>query len=309
MDILIGTLQQGMLFALLSMGIYIAFKILNIPDLTTEGSFTFGTAVSAMLTTMGHPLLGILCGTLAGFCAGIVTGLLQTKCGIHPVLSGILTMSGLYSINMWVLGETPSVSLISTPQKPMETVFSLVGGLFPTLSDDIVKLIVTSAVTILVALILTWFFKTRTGLSIRAAGDNDTMVRASSINVDGIKILAIAVANACIGLCGALYTQFQRFADINGGMGMLVVGLASVIIGEVFAGKKGVAIGLIGAIAGSVIYRGIIAVCTYYDIFPAYMLKLAAALIVAVALSVPAVSSTLKLIKSKKGTKGNSGNA
>lgn len=309
MDIIIGTAQQGLLFGLLAMGIYIAFKILDIPDLTAEGSFTFGISVSAMVTINGHPVLAVVAGTAAGFFAGIVTGLLQTKCKIHPVLAGILTMSGLYSINMWVLGETPSVSLISTPQTPVDTIFSLFGNLLPGIPEGISKLLLIAVITAVICLVLIWFFKTRTGLSIRAAGDNDTMVRASSINVDIVKILAIAIANACVGMCGAVYAQFQRFADINSGVGMLVVGLASVIIGEVFAGKKGVTAGLICAVAGSVIYRGIIAVCTYYDVFPAYMLKLVAAAIVAVALTVPAVSAAVKLSKSKKKIKENTKNA
>lgn len=309
MSIILGTLHQGLLFGLLAIGIYIAFRILNIPDLTAEGSFTFGIAVSAAVTIAGHPLLAILAGTGAGFLAGIITGLFQTKCGIHPVLAGILTMSGLYSINMWVLGEQPNVTFISSAQNTIETVFSLPKKLFPDMDDDIVKLIVIAVITAAVSVLLILFFKTRTGLSIRAAGNNDTMVRASSINVDRIKILAIAIGNSCIGMCGAVYAQYQRFADINSGSGMLVVGLASVIIGEVFAGKGGVTAGIICAVAGSVIYRGIIAVATYYDIFPAYMLKLVAAVIVAVALTIPAVKSAAALARSKKRVKGGAKNA
>lgn len=303
MSIILGTLQQGILFGLLAIGIYIAFRILDIPDLTAEGSFTFGIAVSAVVTIAGHPLLAILAGTAAGFAAGILTGIFQTKCGIHPVLAGILTMSGLYSINTWVLGEQPSINLISSPQNPVNTVFSIFEEMLSGIDKDIVRLGVIFVITAIVSLILILFFKTRTGLSIRAAGDNDTMVRASSINVDRVKILALAVGNSCIGMCGAIYAQYQRFADINSGAGMLVVGLASVIIGEVFVGKKGVTLGIIFAVVGSVVYRGIIAAATYYDIFPAYMLKLVAAVIVAAALTIPAVKNRIKLAKSKKAIK------
>lgn len=301
MSIILGTLQQGLLFGLLAVGIYISFRILNIPDLTTEGSFTFGLAVSAMITIKGHPFLAILAGAASGFLAGVITGLLQTKCKIHPVLAGILTMSGLYSINMWVMGEKANVTLISTPQQPVNTVFSLIEEKLGITDSDISELIIIAVITAAVCALLILFFKTQTGLSIRAAGNNDTMVRASSINVDRIKILAIAISNLCIGMCGAVYAQYQRFADINSGVGMLVVGLASVIIGEVFTGKRGVTAGIIFAVIGSVIYRAIIAAATHYDIFPAYMLKLVAALIVAVALTIPAVKSYITIAKSKKG--------
>lgn len=301
MSIILGTLQQGILFGLLAVGIYISFRILNIPDLTTEGSFTFGLAVSAMITIKGHPFLAILAGAASGFLAGVITGLLQTKCKIHPVLAGILTMSGLYSINMWVMGEKANVTLISTPQQPVNTVFSLIEEKLGITDSDISELIIIAVITAAVCALLILFFKTQTGLSIRAAGNNDTMVRASSINVDRIKILAIAISNLCIGMCGAVYAQYQRFADINSGVGMLVVGLASVIIGEVFTGKRGVTAGIIFAVIGSVIYRAIIAAATHYDIFPAYMLKLVAALIVAVALTIPAVKSYITIAKSKKG--------
>lgn len=301
MSIILGTLQQGLLFGLLAVGIYISFRILNIPDLTTEGSFTFGLAVSAMITINGHPFLAILVGAASGFLAGVITGLLQTKCKIHPVLAGILTMSGLYSINMWVMGEKANVTLISTPQQPVNTVFSLIEEKLGIADKDISELIIIAVITAVMCVLLILFFKTQTGLSIRAAGNNDTMVRASSINVDRIKILAIAISNLCIGMCGAVYAQYQRFADINSGVGMLVVGLASVIIGEVFTGKRGVTAGIIFAVIGSVIYRAIIAAATHYDIFPAYMLKLVAALIVAVALTIPAVKSYITIARSKKG--------
>lgn len=301
MSIILGTLQQGLLFGLLAVGIYISFRILNIPDLTTEGSFTFGLAVSAMITINGHPFLAILAGAASGFLAGVITGLLQTKCKIHPVLAGILTMSGLYSINMWVMGEKANVTLISTPQQPVNTVFSLIEEKLGIADKDISELIIIAVITAVMCALLILFFKTQTGLSIRAAGNNDTMVRASSINVDRIKILAIAISNLCIGMCGAVYAQYQRFADINSGVGMLVVGLASVIIGEVFTGKRGVTAGIIFAVIGSVVYRAIIAAATHYDIFPSYMLKLVAALIVAVALTIPAVKSYITIAKSKKG--------
>ncbi|MGN1087019.1 MAG: ABC transporter permease, partial [Porcipelethomonas sp.] len=178
MSIILGTLQQGLLFGLLAVGIYISFRILNIPDLTTEGSFTFGLAVSAMITINGHPFLAILAGAASGFLAGVITGLLQTKCRIHPVLAGILTMSGLYSINMWVMGEKANVTLISTPQQPVNTIFSFIEEKLGITSSDISELVIIAVITAAVCALLILFFKTQTGLSIRAAGNNDTMVRA-----------------------------------------------------------------------------------------------------------------------------------
>ena len=251
MTLWIGSLQLGLLYGIMAIGIYISFRILNTPDLTAEGSFTFGLAVSAIVTVSGHPFLGIILAVLAGALAGAVTAFLQTKLFIHPVLAGILTMSGLYSINLWVMGGSSNLSLI--------------------------------------------------GLCIRAVGDNAAMVSASSINVDRTKLIGFCVSNALIGLSGAIIAQYQGYADINSGMGILVVGLASVIIGEVFLGRRGVSMGIVAAILGSVVYRFIIAWATKSSFFPAYMLKLVSAVIVAIALAIPAFKYYKEIRKIKKG--------
>ncbi len=284
MTLLIGSLQLGFLYSIMVMGIYISFRILNIPDLTTEGSFTFGLAFSTIITVGGHPLLALAASALAGAAAGVVTGLLQTKLDIHPVLAGILTMSGLYSINLFVMGGASNVTLLNSV-----TVFGMLQDLFPGMSKDAGKLVISIAAALLVLLILVLFFKTSLGLSIRATGDNADMVRASSINVDAVKMTALALSNACIGLSGGLIAQYQSFADINSGVGILVVGLASVIIGETFLRKRTVTVGFISAIVGSIVYRYIIAIATKSNFFPAYMLKLVSAVIVAIALAVPAI--------------------
>ena len=284
MTLLIGSLQLGFLYSIMVMGIYISFRILNIPDLTTEGSFTFGLAFSTIITVGGHPLLALAASALAGAAAGIVTGLLQTKLDIHPVLAGILTMSGLYSINLFVMGGASNVTLLNSV-----TVFGMLQDLFPGMSKDAGKLVISIAAALLVLLILVLFFKTSLGLSIRATGDNADMVRASSINVDAVKMTALALSNACIGLSGGLIAQYQSFADINSGVGILVVGLASVIIGEVFLRKRSVTIGFASAILGSIVYRYIIAIATKSSFFPAYMLKLVSAIIVTLALALPAL--------------------
>lgn len=284
MTLLIGSLQLGFLYSIMVLGIYISFRILNIPDLTTEGSFTFGLAASSVLTIAGHPLLGLVGALAAGAAAGVVTGFLQTKLDIHPVLAGILTMSGLYSINLFVMGGASNLTLLNSV-----TIFNLVQDMFPALSKDAAKLIVAIIAVVLVVIILILFFKTSLGLSIRATGDNADMVRASSINVDAVKMISLAISNGCIALCGGLIAQYQSFADINSGVGMLVVGLASVIIGEAFLGRRSLKVGFISAVVGSIVYRYIIAIATKSDMFPAYMLKLVSAIIVTIALAVPAI--------------------
>lgn len=296
MTIILGTAQLGFIYGLLALGIYISFRVLNIPDLTAEGSFTFGLAVSSVLATAGHPWIGLLAAVAAGCLAGVVTGLFQIKCHIHPVLAGILTMSGLYSVNMFVMGERANITLIG-----IDTVFTDVASLIPSVDKNIVKLIIAIVLTLIGTVLAVMFFRTHLGLCIRAAGDNETMVRSSSINVDYVKVIALAVSNAFIALCGGVIAQYQNFADINSGVGILVVGLASVIIGEVILGKKSVTIGLVSAVTGSIIYRIIIALATTYTPLSAYMLKLVSALIVAIALSVPAIKQTILLQKTKKG--------
>ena len=294
MTLLIGSLQLGFLYSIMVLGIYISFRILNIPDLTTEGSFTFGLAASSILTAAGHPLLGLVGALIAGALAGSVTGFLQTKLDIHPVLAGILTMSGLYSINLFVMGGASNVTLLNN-----DTVFTLFLKVFPFMSKDAVKLFVAIAAVVIVTVLLTVFFKTSLGLSIRATGDNADMVRASSINVDAVKMIALAISNACIAFCGGLIAQYQSFADINSGVGILV-GLASVIIGEAFFGYRSLMIGFISAIVGSIVYRYIIALATKSDMFPAYMLKLISAIIVTIALAVPAIKAKMANDKLKR---------
>ena len=284
MTLLIGSLQLGFLYSIMVMGIYISFRILNIPDLTTEGSFTFGLAFSTICAVAGHPFLGLFAALIAGGAAGIVTGLLQTKLSIHPVLAGILTMSGLYSINLFVMGGASNVTLLNSP-----TIFNRFQELLPAVGKDGIRLIVSVLMTLIVLVLLSLFFKTSLGLSIRATGDNADMVRASSVNVNMVKCVALAISNGCIGLSGGLIAQYQSFADINSGVGILVVGLASVIIGEAFLRRRSVTVGFVSTILGSIIYRYIIALATKSSFFPAYMLKLVSAIIVTLALALPAL--------------------
>ncbi len=300
MTLFLGSLQLGLLYGILAIGIYISFRILNVPDLTTEGSFTFGLATSAMCAIGGHYILGIFLSIAAGALAGIVTGILQTKCRIHPILSGIITMSGLYTVNLAVMKNAVNVSLIGKDE-----IFTVISAALENMSRDAVRCIVSFIFAAVVCLIMIWFFKTHIGLCIRATGDNEAMVSSSSINVDATKIISLAISNGCVGLSGGLLAQYQGFADINSSVGILVVGLASVIIGEVIMGRRGVTIGIISAVIGSIIYRYIIALATASHIFPAFALKLVSAVIVAIALSIPAVKQAIALSKIKKEARRN----
>lgn len=306
----LGGLQEGLFYALLAMGVFISFRILNTPDLTTEGSYTLGVAVSAVLTVAGHPVLGLVCAFLAGALAGSVTGVLQTKVGIHPILAGILTMSGLYTINTAVMGGKPDVTLTKT------TIFNKLYEVFNinlqafnkdraafTMAKEITVLIVAAVLAIAVLIALIWFFRTHVGLCIRATGNNEAMVRSSSINAGGMKILGLAVANGCTALAGGVMTQSGGFATISNGAGVLVVGLASVIIGEAIIGKRGVTVGLMSVILGSVLYQCLIRLATSLNVFPAYYLKLVSAVIVAFALALPMLKENFARHHRKGGAK------
>ena len=295
MTLLLGSLQLGLLYGILAIGVYISFRILNVPDLTTEGSFTFGLATSAMCALSGHFVFGIVFSIFSGALAGCITGFLQTKCRIHPILSGIITMSGLYTINLAVMKNAVNVSLIGKTE-----LFSYVMEKMPQLSRDTVKTALALIFALIVCIIIIRFFKTHIGLCIRATGDNEAMVSSSSINVDATKIFALAISNACVGLSGGLMAQYQGYADINSSVGILVVGLASVIIGEVIFGRRSVTIGIISAVVGSIVYRYIMALATATHIFPAFALKLVSACIVGIALSIPAVKEAAALSKIKK---------
>ncbi len=289
MTLFLGSLQLGLIYALLSIGIFIAFRVLDIPDLSAEGTFTFGLTVSAAVTLMGHPMLAIFLGAGAGFLGGFATAIFQTKLLIHPILAGILTMSGLYSINIAAMGSSSNLSLVG-----IDTLFRLAFNLFPQVDRDIVRLAIALIFCVSIVLFLAYFFKTYLGLCVRATGDNEAMVRASSIHVDNIKILALGLSNACIGMSGALLAQYQGFADISSGIGIIAVGLASVIIGEKLFGTRGITWGLFSVVLGSIVYRLIVAIALKSNLFPAYYLKLISALIVAIALAIPAIQFHLK---------------
>lgn len=278
MDFLLDAVLLGVEYAMLALGVYITFRLLNLPDLTVDGSFALGMAVSTVFAAAGHTHLGLLCGALAGALAGIVTAFLQTACRIHPVLAGILTMSGLYTVNITVLGG-PNVSLLNAPR-----FYEALGG----------EACAVMVITLAVFLLLAAFFQTVAGLCIRAAGSNEDMVRASSINTVAVRFGALALSNSLVALSGGVLAQCQGFGDVGAGSGMIVIGLASVILGEVVCGRRGVVIGLASAVLGSVMYRMILALALRYNIMNANALRLLSALIVAATLAVPAVRAGLR---------------
>ena len=205
--IISGALELGGIFALLSLGLFISFKVLNIPDLTVDGSFTVGCAVSAVTTLSLSPLLGILFAFISGVIAGVFTGLLITKLKINPILSGILTQTALYSLNLRIMNQTPNISLLdkSTIFTPFES------------ENGIGKIILIYFIVFIIVGLLSYLLKTQLGLALRACGDNEDMVRASSIDTDKMKIIGLGLANGLVGLSGALYTQQQMYADITAG--------------------------------------------------------------------------------------------
>jgi putative ABC transport system permease protein len=293
-----GALELGFIYALVALALFLSYSILDIADLTTDGCFTLGCAVGATVCLSGHPFLSLLAAMAAGACAGFVTAFLQTKMGVPSILAGIITNTGLYTVNLWVMGFSSNLSLFKS-----NTIFSLakeaIGGMW-------YKLIVAAVITIIAAILLVLFLSTRLGISIRATGDNPDMVRASSVNPAFMVTVGLCIANALTALSGAVLGQYQKSCDINLGTGMVIIGLASLIIGETIFGKKGMFRWTLGVILGSIIYRFIIAVALRFNV-PAECLKLVSAIIVAIAIASPAIKSNLafrrrkyKAIRSRK---------
>ena len=282
--VIMSALELGFIYALVALALYLSFRVLNIADMTTDGTFTLGCAVSATVAVAGHPLLAFPLAMLAGACAGGVTALLQTKLKIPSILAGIITNTGLYTVNLAVMGFSSNVNMLRTP-----TLFTLMQPVF----GNFYKLIPSAIITVVVGVLLVLFLKTRLGLSIRATGDNPDMVRASSINTGFTITIGLCLANAMTALSGAVLAQYQKTADINLGTGMVIIGLASLIIGETLMPKGKPWMKAMGAIIGSILYRFIIAIALRLDL-PSECLKLISATIVALAIGLPAMKGSLK---------------
>ena len=279
-----SALELGCIYALVALALFLSFRVLNIADMTTDGSFTLGCAVSATVAVAGHPLLALPAAMLAGACAGSVTALLQTRLKIPSILAGIITNTGLYTVNLAVMGFSSNVNMMRTA-----TLFTMVQSSL----GSFYKLIPAAAITLTVGIALSLFLKTRLGLSIRATGDNPDMVRASSINTGLTVTIGLMMSNSMTALGGAVLAQYQKTADINLGTGMVIIGLASLIIGETLLPRGKTWVKVMGAILGSVLYRFIIALALRLDL-PSECLKLISATIVALAIGLPAIKAAAK---------------
>ena len=277
-------LELGFQYALVAMALFLSYRVLDIADLTTDGTFVLGAATSVTLAAAGHPFLAIPAAMIAGALAGFVTAFLQTRLGVPSILAGIVTNTGLYTINLMVMGWTSNVSLLR-----QDTIFTLfrdtgIGG-------EWYSLILSAAITILAGVLLVLFLGTRLGLSIRATGDNRDMVRASSVNPTFTITVGLCIANALTGLSGAVVGQAQKTADINGGTGIVVIGLACLIIGETVVGRRSMVRGAIAVEVGSVIYRFINAEVLYTKVVPIGCLKLVTAIVVGLAIAMPTLKA------------------
>ena len=282
-----SAIELGLIYSLMVLGLFISYRILNIPDLTVDGSFTLGAAVAVTATLAGHPVLGLLLAALAGAAAGFVTALLQTRMKIQPILAGIITMTALYSINLMVMDNKANLPLAQG-----ESIYHNLPGM-----------LLSGLAAIGVAAVLVLFLQTPAGLAVRATGDNEAMVRSSSINADRMKMAGLSIANACVALSGALIAHYNCYAEVRMGIGMVVIGLASLIVGEIAVGllvrRTNILSGAVAAIVGSVLYRLIIAQALEWN-FSSSSLKLITAIIVAMAMSVPAVKESLRLAKQRR---------
>ena len=285
-------LELGFMYALVSMALFLSYRVLDIADLTTDGSFVLGMAVSVSLAAAGHPFLAIPAAMAAGACAGFVTAFLQTRLGVPSILAGIITNTGLYTVNLMAMGWSSNVNLLK--QQTIFTIFKKTG-----IGGDWYEFILAAVVTVLAGIFIIWFLRTRLGLSIRATGDNRDMVRASSINPAVTVTVGLCIANALTALSGAVVGQLQKSADINGGTGIVVVGLACLIIGETVVGRGTVRRGVVAVVVGSVIYRFIYAVVLKTKVVPIECLKLMTAIIVALAIAAPSLRAWAALKRRK----------
>ena len=290
LDLVLSTVSQGLLWAIMALGVFLTFRVLDIADLSVEGTFPLGAAVAATLIDAGHSVWFAMLIELIAVCiGGTVTALLTTKLKIPALLSGILTMIGLYSVNLMIMGKA------NVPLLRAETVFTLTEDLFGV-SSVVATLIVGLIATTVVGVIMYWFFGTVLGTAIRATGCNPQMARAQGINTNVMVILGLLISNGLVALSGALVAQSNGFADVGMGTGTIVIGLASVIIGEVLFGTRSFKNWLISVVLGSVVYRAVIAIVLELGM-PPNDLKLFTAVLVAIALSLPLIKNKFAIMK------------
>jgi len=278
--VITGVILQGLLYGLMVLGVYISFRVLNFPDLTVDGSFTLGAGTAAILIASGvDPILATLIAPVAGWLAGMVTGVLHSYFGITPLLAGILTMTGLYSVNLRVMG-VPNLPLMRKG-----VLFDLLPA--PGGSQQAVQILFSIFIVLLIIYILYWFLNTEYGQALRGTGDNEAMMRSVGVDTNRMKVIGLALCNSLVAFSGSMIAQYQRFADISMGIGMIIAGLASVIIGEVLLGVKSIQGKLCAVVIGSIVYRFVIALVLEIDFIRVTDLKLFTALLVIIALISP----------------------
>ncbi len=288
MSLLVGAITIGLILALLALGIFISFKIFNFADITAEGSITLGASIAAALIVAGvEPVTATIIAMFGGFVAGALTGIIHTKFNINGLLSGILVMTALYSINLHIMGKS------NLPLLSEDTIITKIEALNLLANKEMTILLATLLIVSLFGIVLYLFLKTNLGTAMRATGNNPQMIRALGVNTNHMIILGLAIANALIALSGAILAQFQGFADVQMGIGMLVWGLASVIIGEAVIGDKSIGSLIVGAVLGSLIFRLLVAIALRWGMNP-NDLKLITAIFVFIALVLPGLSKKFK---------------
>ena len=291
--VLQSALELGCIYALVALALFLSYSILNIADLSTDGCFTLGCAVCCQVAVAGHPFLALIAAMAAGVLSGFVTAFLQTRLGVESIMAGIIVNTGLYTVNLAVMGFSSNMSLVR-----VDTVFSL-GKELLAFAGGWYQLILAAAVILIACVLMVRFLGTRLGLSIRATGDNAAMVRASSIDPGYTIMVGLCISGSLTALSGALLAQYQKSCDINVGTGMVTIALASLIIGETLLGKRSMILRVSGVVFGSCLYRFIVAVALRFNV-PAAAMKLVSALIVAVAISMPAIRQKIAFEKRKQ---------
>ena len=287
-------LKLGLICSLTVLALFLSYSMLNVCDLSTDGCFTLGAAVGAAVAVSGHPFLSIIAAMLAGICSGFVTGFLQTKMGVDSLLAGIIVNTGLYSINIAVMGGSSLINMNRT-----DTVFSMMKD---ALADTPLKgradiLVALIAVAAVIAFLVV-FLKTRLGLAIRATGNNADMVKSSSINPVFTTIVGLCIANSFTALSGCLLAQSQKSVNIDIGTGMVTIALASLLIGNVFLGRKKIPLQIVGMVLGAFVFRLVYTVALRFDM-PAFMLKFVSSVIVVLAISIPYLKTRFPFLKRK----------
>ena len=302
MTLLLGALTIGLILSLLALGVMISFRIFKMPDITTDGSITLGASIAAILLVKGvDPWAATAAGALGGMLAGAITGILHTKFKINALLAGILVMTALYSVNLHVMGRSniPLMQARTLTSHAEEFGGKLIGAKslnvygWPVTASDAALLVFALMAAAVMGGILYMFFRTQIGTAMRATGDNPQMIRALGGNVEGYVIMGLALSNGLVALSGALLAQYQGFADAQMGIGMIVWGLASVIIGEALTGGRSLGLTIIGAIMGSILFRLLVAIALRWGLNP-NDLKLITALFVFAALVLPGLINKIK---------------